>query len=140
MEQLKEIYERYIEETETVWKERSILDGAFGIGASTKDHPCHMRFFKNVEAWVENFLNAEPQQETAEQAVAYVLQTSKTQEGKLSYWTMYAAHGLVRPLVDYISPRCAAEMRQWYDENLPRKDRLPVIKDLYKKLKKREKA
>ena len=140
MEQLKEIYERYIEEAETVWKERPIWDGAFGIGASTKDHPCHTRFFKNVEAWMENFLKGEPREETAEQAIVYVLQMPQTQVDKLSYWPTYAAHGLVRPLVGYISPRCAGEMRQWLDENLPRRDRMPVHKDLYKKLKKREKA
>ena len=140
MEQLKEIYERYIETAETVWEERPIWDGAFGIGASTKDHPCHLEFYKNVERWVENFLKNAPDRETAEQAIAYVLQTSQAQKGKLSYWPMYAVHGLMRPLVDFISPRCAGEMRQWYDANLPRQDRLPVIKDLYKKLKKREKA
>ena len=140
MEQLKEYYERYISQTETLWEERSFLDGAFGIGASTKDHPCHLEFYKNVERWVENFLKNGSHRETAEQAIAYVLQTSQAQKGRLSYWTMYAAQGLMRPLADVISPRCAAEMRQWYDENLPRQDRLPVIKDLYKKLKKREKA
>ena len=140
MEQLIEIYERYIETAETVWEERPIWDGAFGICASTKDHPCHLEFYKNVERWVENFLKNAPARETAEQAIAYVLQTSQAQKGKLSYWPMYAVHGLMRPLVDFISPRCAGEMRQWYDENLPRKDRMPVHKDLYKKLKKREKA
>ena len=140
MEQLKEIYERYIETAETVWEERPIWDGAFGIGASTKDPPCHQEFYKNVERWVENILKNAPDRETAEQAIAYVLQTSQAQKGKLSYWPMYAVHGLMRPLVDFISPRCAGEMRQWYDENLPRKDRMPVHKDLYKKLKKREKA
>ena len=140
MEQLKEIYERYIETAETVWEERPIWDGAFGIGASTKDHPCHLEFYKNVERWVENFLKNAPDRETGEHAIAYVLQTSQAQKGKLSYWPMYAVHGLMRPLVDFISPRCAGEMRQWYDENLPRKDRMPVHKDLYKKLKKREKA
>ena len=140
MEQLKEIYEHYIQETETIWEERSFLDGAFGIGASTKNHPCHTRFFNHVEAWVETFLKGEPEEEAAEQALVYVLKMSQTQVDKLSYWPTYAAHGLVRPLVDFISPRCAGEMRQWYDENLPRKDRMPVHKDLYKKLKKREKA
>ena len=81
MEQLKEIYERYIETAETVWEERPIWDGAFGIGASTKDHPCHLEFYKNVERWVENFLKNAPDRETAEQAIAYVLQTSQAQKG-----------------------------------------------------------
>ena len=140
MEQLKACYEKYLEEAETVWKNRPVWDGALGLGASTKDHPCHMIFFEGVENWVADFLKNEPDRETAEAAVAYVLQTSEAHKGAFTYWTLFAAHGLVRPLVGYVSPGFAGEMRAWYDTYLRRQERLPVHKDLYKKLKKREKA
>lgn len=140
MEQLKACYERYIAAAEKVWKERSAWDGALGIGASSKDHPCHVEFFKAVENWVQDFLHSDPTQETAEAAITYVVQTSENYKKQFTYWTMFAAHGLMRPLVSLVSPSFAAEMRKWYDEHLPRKDRLPVHKDLYKLLKKRERA
>ena len=140
MEQLKACYTRYIGAAEKVWKERSAWDGALGIGASSKDHPCHMDFYEAVEGWVDRFLKNDPDPETAEVAIAYVVQTSETYKGQFTYWTMFAAHGLVRPLVSLVSPGFAAQMRKWYDEHLPRPDRLPVHKDLYKLLKKRERA
>ena len=140
MEQLKACYEKYLAEAEVVWKNRSAWDGALGIGSSSKDHPCHIAFYESVAGWVERFLRQEPDRETAEAAMAYVLQTSEKYRGQFTYWTLFAAHGLMRPLVACISPEFAGTMRVWYDENLQRKDRLPVHKDLYKKLKKREKA
>ena len=140
MERLKACYQTYFDEAQTVWKNRSAWDGALGIGASSKDHPCHVAFYNAVERWVEDFLKAAPDRETAEAAMAYVLQTSEAHKGEFTYWTLFAAHGLVRPLVEQISPEFAKNMRTWYDENLLRRDRLPVHKDLYRKLKKREKA
>ena len=73
-------------------------------------------------------------------AMAFVLQTSEMHKGEFPYWTLFAAHGLMRPLVSLVSPRFAGQMRVWYDEKLLRRDRLPVHKELYKLLKKRERA
>ena len=140
MEQLKACYERYIAAAEKVWKERSAWDGALGIGASSKDHPCHMDFYEAVEGWVARFLENDPAPETAEEAIAYVVKTSEIYKGQFTYWTMFAAQGLMRPLVSLVSPSFAAQMRKWYDAHMPRRDRLPVHKDLYKLLKKRERG
>ena len=140
MENLIACYDKYIAAADKVWKNRSAWDGALGIGSSSKDHPCHTEFYEDVAGWVDAFLRNDSAREVAESAVRYVLQTSETYKGQFTYWTMFAAHGLVRPLIDLVSPGFAAEMRKWYDEHLPRPDRLPVHKDLYKRLKKREKA
>ena len=140
MEKLKNCYKKYLEEAEMVWKNRSAWDGALGIGASSKDHHCHTAFYMSVEGWVSDFLQNDPSEETAEAAMAFVLQTSEEHKGEFPYWTLFAAHGLMRPLVSLVSPRFAGQMRAWYDEKLLRRDRLPVHKDLYKLLKKRERA
>ena len=140
MEQLKACYDRYLKEAEEVWKNRPAWDGALGIGQSTKDHPCHMAFLRGVERWVEQFLEGEPTQETAEAAMMLVVITPEHYRGQFPYWPLFAAHGLVRPLVELVSPDFAGQMRVWYDGHLPRRERLPVHKDLYKLLKKREKA
>ena len=140
MEKLKACYTRYLTEAEKVWKNRSAWDGALGIGSSSKDHPCHIEFYEAVEHWVAELLETAPAQETAEAAMALVLQTSEQYKGQFPYWTLFAAHGLMRPLVALISPRFAGEMRAWYDEKILRRDRLPVHKELYKLLKKRERA
>ena len=138
MEQLKACYEKYIAEAEEIWKSRPAWDGLLGLTASVNDHPCHVAFLRAVEAWVDGFLKGDPDRETAEAAMAYVLQTSEAYKGKFTYWSMYAAHGMVRPLVSVVSPKFAAETRAWYEANIRRVDRLPVQKDLLKLLKKRE--
>ena len=140
MQQLRKCYETYLSEAEQVWKSRSAWDGALGIGSSSKDHPCHVVFYEAVEAWVRSFMNNDPSGEVAEEAVRFVLQTSEKYKGQFTYWTMFAAHGLMCPLIGLVSPGFASEMRKWYDAYLPRRDRLPVHKDLYKRLKKQERG
>ena len=140
MEKLKSCYENYLAEAEKVWKNRPAWDGVLGIGSSSKDHPCHIAFYESVENWVSDFLANDPKEEIAEAAMAFVLQTSEMHKGEFPYWTLFAAHGLMHPLVSLVSPRFAGQMRVWYDEKLLRRDRLPVHKELYKLLKKRERA
>ena len=140
MEQLKACYDKYIAEAAQVWKNRPVLDGVLGMRSSTKDHPCHVEFFEAVSAWVDGFVKSDPTAEQAEEAVSFVLQTSEQYKGQFTYWAMFAAHGLMRPLIPLVSPQYAARTRQWYNEHVPRADRLPVHKDLFKLLKKREKA
>ena len=139
MEQLKAIYEHYLETAEQVRKNRPFLEGVFGVGSSSKDHPCHTEFLEAVEKWALQTAQ-EGSTEKAEAGLRYIVCTSEENKESFAYWTMYAAHGLARPLVEWVSPQVAGEMRAWYDENLPRWDRLPVHRDLYKKLKKREKV
>ena len=140
MEQLKACYEKYFAEADEVWKNRSAWDGALGIGSSSKDHPCHIAFYRSVEKWVETFTETATDSAVAEEAVSFVLGTSESHKGQFTYWTLFAAHGLMKPLVDHLTPEAAARLRNWYDENILRRDRLPVHKELYKKLKKRERA
>ena len=140
MEQLKACYAKYLAEAEKVWKNRPAWDGVLGIGSSSKDHPCHIEFYEAVEAWVDGFLKNNPERETAEAAVSFVLQTSEEYKGQFTYWTLFAVHGLMRPLISLVSPQFAGQMRKWYDAHLPRPDRLPVHKELYKLLKKRERV
>ena len=138
MEQLKQCYETYLTEAEEVWDNRPDWAGMLGFGASTKDHPCHTVFFTSVEAWVENFVKSNPAPELAEEAVSYILEAAEPHKNKFSYWALYADHGLARPIIPFVSPQYAARMRVWYNEHYPRRDRLPVHKDLFKLLKKRE--
>ncbi len=140
MEQLKACYAKYLAEAEKVWKHRPVWDGVLGIGSSTKDHPCHIEFYEGVEAWVENFVKNGPDQQQAEEAVTYILEAAEPHRNKFPYWTLFAAHGLARPLIAYVSPQFAAQTREWYNEHYPRRERLPVHKDLFKLLKKRERV
>ena len=138
MEQLKACYEAYFAQAEKVWKERPVWDGMLGLGSSVKDHPCHREFYDAVQTWVENFVKESPTAETAGEAVTYILQTSEAHKGQFTYWALFAAHGLVQPMIPLLTPQCAAQTLQWYEKLLPRQERMPVHRDVIKLLKKRQ--
>ena len=140
MEQLKQCYARYIAAAENAEKNKSAWNGAFGLGASTKDHPCHDDFYEAMEEWSQAFVAKNPSQAEAEEAVTYIFEMSETFRGKLPYWYMYAAHGLTRPIIPKVSPEFAKKIRVWYNDNNPRQDRLPVQREVFKLLKKQERA
>ena len=140
MEQLKACYERYIAAAEKAEKNKSTWNGAFGLGASTKDHPCHDDFYEAMEIWCRDFVEKNPSQAEAEEAVRYIFEMSETFRGKLTYWYMYAAHGFTRPIIRLVSADFAKKMRVWYNEKNPRQDRMPVQREVFKLLKKQERA
>ena len=140
MQKLKACYSDYIAASEKAERNKSAWNGAFGIGTSTKDHPCHDMFYEAVGAWCEAFLAGDPTQAQAEEAVRFLLESADQYRDTPVYWYMYAAQGLARPLIPLTGPRFAADMRQWYREHYPRRDRLPVQQEVYKLLKKQEKA
>jgi 4-hydroxy-3-methylbut-2-enyl diphosphate reductase len=78
--------------------------------------------------------------EEVEEAITYIFEMSEAHRNQLTYWYMYAAHGFVRPLIGLVSPEFAGKMRKWYEDHHPRQDRLPVQREVFKLLKKREKA
>lgn len=140
MDELKQCYARYVAAAEKAEKTKTTWNGAFGIGVSVKDHPCHDVFYEEMEHWCGEFLKKQPTQAEAEEAVAFILKTTESYRGKLPYWYMYAAHGFARPLIPLVSPGFAAGMRVWYNTYYPRPDRMPVQQEVFKLLKKREKA
>lgn len=140
MEQLKACYAAYLAAVEKAEKNKSTWNGAFGLGTSTKDHPCHDDFYEAMEAWCETFLEKKPSRSEAEEAVRYIFEMSEAHRGKLPYWYMYAAHGFTRPIIPMVSAEFAKEMRVWYNERNPRQDRMPVQREVFKLLKKQEKA
>ena len=140
MEQLRQCYAAYIAAAEKAEKNKSTWNGAFGLGASTKDHPCHDAFFEAMEGWCAAFVQRSPSQAEAEEAVRYIFEMSEQFRGKLPYWYMYAAHGFTRPIIPMVSPQFAKEIREWYNTHNLRQDRMPVQREVFKLLKKQERA
>ena len=140
MEQLQACYAAYLAAVAKAEKNKSTWNGAFGLGTSTKDHPCHDDFYEAMEAWCEGFLAKKPSQKDAEEAVRYIFEMSEEYRGKLPYWYMYAAHGFTRPIIPLVSAEFAGNMRVWYNERNPRPDRMPVHREVFQLLKKQEKA
>lgn len=135
MQQLEERYQRYRDEADLVRKISSPADGLFGFGNDPKNHPCHEQFYDDVGAWMQTFLETRPGAAEAYAAARFILGAPVECAGKESYWMMYAAQGWCRKLVDCLdAPGCAA-LRDYFDDQYPKRDRMPVQQELYKALK-----
>ena len=136
MEKLRQRYERYIEEAIDIRKKAGPLAGIFGMGNSPQNDPGHVFFYEDVHRWVDAFLETEPDETDSFTAARFLICAPAELGQADSYWMMYAAHGLAKPLVPRLTARDCAYLRDFYDENYPKKERMPVQSELYKMLKK----
>ena len=136
LQQLKEIYETYIANLCKVYKEAKPTDGLFGWGDDPRKDPCHMRFYEDAEKWAEAFLRSRPGNEVVYEAVRFLLETPDKYREKHCFWFMFAAQGLTRDMIPLLTKEQCAQLMACYDDTYPRRERMPVQKEVYKKLKK----
>ena len=134
---LKDIYENYVQDAQRVCREAKPMDGLFGLGDDPRKDPCHMRFYEAAERWVAAFRPADP--EEAFGAVRLILEAAAEHREEPSFWFLYAAQGLARDLIPSLPAGHCARLRRFYDEAYPRRERMPVQRDVYRLLKKGEK-
>lgn len=131
LQKLRERYEKYEQDVQKTAQEASFFDGVFGMGTDTRKAPCHMEFYEDVQRWVKDFLKTEPDSDTAYQAVRWILMAPAGRQGDAVYWFLYAAQGLCRELIPLLMPGDCAQLRELYDASFPRRDRMPVQKEIY---------
>ncbi len=133
---LRQRYEQYLADVAQVYAKAGPTDGLFGWGDDPKKDPCHMGFYEDLERWTKEFRASSPSQEAVMEAVRYILETPDAHRGQASFWFMFAAQGLTRELIPMLRPDQCAQLRELYDGLFPRRDRMPVQKEVYKLLKK----
>ena len=136
LQQLKERYRQYDEEVTRVRKNSSPADGLFGFGNDPKNHPCHELFYEDIGKWTKAFLETRPDARAAFEAARFMIGAPVECSSRESYWMMYAAQGWCRELVGRLDAAGCAALRDIFDEQYPRRDRMPVQQELYKALKK----
>lgn len=134
-QQLQSIYEAYLAESADVIQKASPTDGLFGMGSDPRKDPCHMRFYEGVEQWTRSFLAEKPEEEAAYEAVQWILTAPAKHAGEPVYWFMFAAHGHCRELIPLLSREHCSALRELYDDRYPRRERMPVQKEVYKLLR-----
>ena len=112
------------------------MDGVFGWGDDPRKDPCHMQFYEEAERWLTAFAAQKPDRDAAFAVVRFVLEAPAARRESHCYWFLYAAHGLIRELIPMLDADQCARLRDYYDAEFPKRDRLPVQKDVYKRLKK----
>jgi len=136
LQRLKEIYARYIQEVDRVYAGAKPMDGLFGFGDDPRKDPCHMRFYEDAEQWTKAFADGGPGEAEVFEAVRFMLEMPARYAGHKGFWFLYAAQGLTRALIPLLRSDHCALLRELYDEHYPRRDRMPVQKDVYALLKK----
>ncbi len=135
---LKDRYDSYIREVETVMKDAKPTDGLFGWGDDPRRDPCHMRFYEDLEHWCRDFLDGAPAQGQVYEAVKFILETPDKYRQKACFWFMFAAQGLTRPMIPLLSDAQRKALRELYDGCYPKRERMPVQAEVYRLLKKGE--
>ncbi len=131
----------YVEEAERLEKERKPSGGLFGIGPKSADDPCHDRFADDLEAVLSDFAAGSPGPEEVREVPAFICHAPKQHPEPLSvFWMLNAVHGLTADLIPLLDPRDAALLCRQYDQDFPRRERLPVQKKVYEALKNKSRS
>lgn len=136
IQKLKDIYQKYDEEIRAVKAKAKPTDGLFGMGDDPRNNPCHMRFYEGVGQWVKDFLKTGPDVKSALEAARVIIEAPAAHRDGPTYWFEFAAHGLCKDLVGVLDAAGCRELKEFYDHNYPKRDRMPVQDQVYKLLKK----
>lgn len=137
LEQLKQCYAQYAAEAEQAAKEAAPFSGVWGWGADARNDACHTRFYEAVGQWMEVFLRGEPSAEELHKAAEWILCAAAEQGDEQTFWFLYAAQGHCKPLIPLLNKEQRASLRDYYDAHYPKRDRMPVQKEIYKLLRKK---
>ena len=128
---MKKLIENYIDEVKSVSKNSRPLAGVFGFKGGVGDSPCHLAFYNAMKELTES-----PDCDAYE-AVGLLIRADSSYEAPNSAkFMLSAAQGLAIPLVEKLSAEQKAEFLQFFEDNIPKRKRLPVQEQLYKALKK----
>ncbi len=136
IEKLKDLTQRYIEETDRLIAGRKFGEGLFGMPDSARSSPIHMDYYNAVEATVKEICESEPSSETAAAVVRFLLTAERDFPcSKLAEWTLVAIQNHALLLIPKLSAAERAELYEWYKKAVPRLQRMPNQEKIAKALK-----
>ena len=136
--EINKLIDNYIAEVNTVIENSKPSDGLLGFGSGPKDHPCHMDFYNKMEALMQSFAASSPDADSANAAAEILIKCSSEKPcPQEAYWMLVVIQQLATPTIKYLSSDERSALKSWYDDNIPRRTRLPIQKTLYKELSKK---
>lgn len=134
LQQLRDLYEAYIQKTLDLQKNAKPLQGFLGFGQRLGTDPCHGEFAANVENLMQQ---PDISAEEAAAMVAYAMEEpERHKKNDLAYWMLLAVQGKMISLTGKLTAEDASELLAKYDKLQPKRMRLPIQKDFAKALKK----
>lgn len=136
MEKLRQLYADYLEEADNVRKKAPAFAGIFGLGDDPRRHPCHEAFYHNVENWMRDFLESQPDAQQALEAAIFLLEEPRKNAKAEGYWFLYVCVGFIRELIPFLSREDCKRLSEQMNALYPRRERMPVQQDTFKMLQK----
>ena len=135
MPRVEALYQAYIRTAEELEKNRPVGAGLFGLTPGPEDDPCHDRFAAELDALLREVCAASPSSAEAAGILRFLFRAPDARrQPKSLYWMLVAVQGLGGGLVDHLEPEDASALAKEYADLVPRRERLPVQKQLLKKL------
>ncbi len=136
LSRLEALIHDYVEEVQTLERNRKFGDGLFGLRPGPADNPCHDRFAADVKRLFEDCRDAAPDSgECAGLLRCLFTAAEPWRELRSAYWMLIAVQGCGMELIDRLSHADAAALAELYAAQYPRHERLPVQDKLLKKLR-----
>ena len=136
-EKINEVIEAYLEKSEEVLKKSKPSDGLLGFGDDPRRNPCHEQFYGDMGRTVEEICEDDLTEDEAYCAVMTILEAGRKREcPNMCKWMLVACQGHTIPLLSYLSAQSKEKLKKWYDDNVPKRTRLPVEKEVYRAISK----
>ena len=137
--QLKQMYETYKEKSLEVRRKAPVFAGILGLGSDPRRHPCHEEFYEDTIKWTDEFVKTAPSAETAMEAAQFILEEADKNRDVDAYWFLFVAVGNLRPMIPFLTKEQCKTLAARFDELYPKRERMPVQVETYKKLVKASK-
>lgn len=134
LQQLESIYQEYEDKLAQAEKQAGLFAGAFNMGDDPRKDACNQLFYETLGQWVRDFLESNPTPEEVSQAAAWILGYPAANRESGTYWMAYAAQGHARSLIPLLEREAAEKLAQEFNRQYPRRDRMPVQRELMKAL------
>ena len=133
---LEQAFSDYRQDLENYEKKRKPTDGLLGFGSSLKDDPCHERLDQRVERAVSQLCSESPSPEAAERVVRFLLSAGSSDAWPLAaQWMLCAIERHSIPLIPFLAPGTAEEIKKEYTKRYRPWERLPVQNQVVRELK-----
>ena len=136
IEEIRSLYENYIDKVMELERKRKPTDGLLGFGTSPSQDPCHDAFADELEKELAAFTAGNPGSAETAEILEYMIRIPTShEEPKSVYWMLLAVHSLAIDLTKHLDREDAKRLAAIYAKLYPRWERLPNMTKLLKALK-----
>lgn len=132
--ELKCMYEAYVEKSLEVRRKAPLFAGMLGLGNDPRKHECHETFYENAIAWTEKFMASQPSAEEVMEVASYVLEQPELHREEDAFWFLWVAVGNIRKMIPSLKKEDCKALAARFDELYKKRDRMPVQTETYKML------